>query len=190
MIFDGADEMLQTSRFVAAPLNWITARDINSEISEWLVMNCQVHQFTKSESKDGNHEIVCTEYETANCRSMSTWRKVVDATMILDQTNDTLLGAVNASIVNADRWKCIHCQCVSPSYWYQGNVLLDNMECAYCRRLNVFAFNVPERIVPCFACQKESMLKEYVIDYDGKKGAACPHCNVYQGQAFLKSEQF
>merc|ERR1712228_178344 len=180
---------LQTSRFVAAPLDWITARN-NGQFSEWLVMNCKIHKSVKNVLDDGKHRIVCTEYETANFRSMSTWRKVVDAAMILDQTNVSLLSAVNASILSAEEWQCIHCQCISPFYWFQGNVLMDNMECAYCRRYNLFSFNVPERIVPCFECTEESMLKEYIFDYNNQKGAACPKCKVYQSDAFLKSNQF
>ena len=116
--------------------------------------------------------------------------EVVDAAMILDQTQLSLLKAVNAAILSADEWQCIHCQCVSPFYWYQGNVLVDNMECAFCRRYNLFSFNVPERIVPCFVCGKESMLKEYMIDYNSWKGAPCPKCQVFQGAAFSKTNQF
>lgn len=189
IIFDDANSMLQTSRFVAAPLNWITAKD-DGQFSEWLVMNCKIHQTVHEKSNDKKHRIVCTEYETISIRSMSTWRKVVDAAMILDQTQISLLKAVNSAILSADCWQCIHCQCVAPIYFYQGNVLMDNMECAFCRRFNIFSFNVPERIVSCFECEQESMLREYVIDYNGKKGAACPKCKVFQCDAFLKSKQF
>eukprot|EP01083_Nonionella_stella_P219447 786085_1 len=188
IIFEQTNEMLHSSRFVAAPLNWITARK-NNAFSEWLVTCIRIHDMVQNKSDDGNYTITCTDYETIGFRSMGTWRKVVDASMILDEPNQAFLYATNAAILNVSTWECLHCNCVSPCYCYQGSVLMDNMECCYCRRYNLFAFNVPERIVSCFECKQESMLKEYHIQEDGQ-GTRCPKCNVFQSIAFRKSEQF
>merc|ERR1712157_520943 len=94
VIFDKTDDMLSGNRFIGAPLNWITAR--NNNFSEWLVTSIKIHETIKKKSNGGNYTITCTDYETINFRSMTTWRKVVDATMILDQTNQSLLNAANA----------------------------------------------------------------------------------------------
>ena len=186
IIFDNANKMLQSSRFVAAPLNWITSR--NKQFSEWLVCCIKIHQSTKNKLDSGNSEIICTDYETINFRSMETWRQVVDASMILEQTNESLAIAANTCALNNDKWECVHCRIKLPIYYFQGSILTDNMECPSCRRFNLFSFNVPQRIVSCYNCKYESMLKEYIVQE--KNGAICPKCNQLQLEAFKKSSDF
>ena len=188
--------MLQSPRFIAAPLDWITVRNSTSSkriFSEWLVVAIKVHNTAVTHSENGKFRTIrCTEYESIPFRSMSTWKTVVDASMILEQTNATLRTAANAAILMRDKWQCIHCRCESPTHWFQGNVLMDNMECPCCRRMNVFTFNVEERMVMCFdrECGKESTLREFVIDWKSGKGARCPQCGQWQSECFVKSEMY
>ena len=69
---------------------------------------------------------------------------------------------------------------------------MDNMECPCCRSMNVFTFNVEERMVMCFdrECGKESTLREFVIDWKSGKGARCPQCGQWRSECFVKSEMY
>ena len=90
IVVERTDIMLQSPRFIAAPLDWITVRNSTSSkriFSEWLVVAIKVHNTAVTHSENGKFRTIrCTEYESIPFRSMSTWKTVVDASMILDQT--------------------------------------------------------------------------------------------------------
>lgn len=204
IIFHESNLMLHTSRFVAAPLYWIS-RNPNEE--EWLLTGVKIHVAMEKINEDGNLAINCYDYETISHQSMNIWRKllylylyfihislcfvrIADASMILNCNNDQLMSTMKSVCTNQQMAKCDHCGCQSPIYWFQGSILMNNMECAFCRRYNLFVYNNDDRIVSCFGCREQSKLKLFVVEHNSQLGCKCPKCGKYQSQLFPQSMEY